>query len=188
MNVSRLLLTTKLRSELHISSSSVINTPGLNNMNLFNTAAVLLAVGIINDYDILTSCALQFPSPEISRRSAITSIATASSAAAVSGSLPLISLANESVGGPSVVLNSNNKKHFPLASFGLQVYGDDTAYKLTLTALEAGYRNFFASVLAGNQKGFAKVSLSQCVTRWILLVSILIHINSQGYQSLRYIT
>ena len=57
-----------------------------------------------------------------------------------------------------VTLNSKNKKPFPLASFGLQVYNDDTAYKLTLTALEVGYRNFFASVLAGNQKGFAKVS------------------------------
>ena len=57
-----------------------------------------------------------------------------------------------------MVLNSNNKKTFPLASFGLQIYDDETAYKLTLTALEAGYRNFFASVLAGNQKGFARVS------------------------------
>lgn len=45
---------------------------------------------------------------------------------------------------------------FPLASFGLQIYNDDMAYRLTLTALECGYRNFFASVLAGNQKGFAK--------------------------------
>jgi 2,5-diketo-D-gluconate reductase A len=45
---------------------------------------------------------------------------------------------------------------FPLASFGLQIYNDDMAYRLTMTALECGYRNFFASVLAGNQKGFAK--------------------------------
>jgi diketogulonate reductase-like aldo/keto reductase len=30
------------------------------------------------------------------------------------------------------------------------------AYKLTLLALEAGFRNFFASVLANNQKGFAR--------------------------------
>ena len=37
-----------------------------------------------------------------------------------------------------------------------RIYDDNTAYKLTLTALECGYRNFFASVLAGNQKGFAK--------------------------------
>ena len=45
---------------------------------------------------------------------------------------------------------------FPLASFGLQIYSDDTAYQLTRLALEVGYRNFFASVLAGNQKGFAR--------------------------------
>jgi len=46
-------------------------------------------------------------------------------------------------------------KPFPLASFGLQVYDDETARKLTLLALQVGYRNFFASVLAGNQRGFA---------------------------------
>lgn len=45
---------------------------------------------------------------------------------------------------------------FPLASFGLQIYDDEVAYKLTLTALEVGYRNFFASVLARNQRGFAR--------------------------------
>lgn len=38
----------------------------------------------------------------------------------------------------------------------LQIYDNDTARKLTLIALEAGVRNFFASVLAGNQKGFAQ--------------------------------
>lgn len=64
-----------------------------------------------------------------------------------------------------VTLNSNNKKVFPLASFGLQVYDDDTAYRLTLTALEVGYRNFFASVLAGNQKGFAKAVKASGVPR-----------------------
>lgn len=51
---------------------------------------------------------------------------------------------------------ASSSKPFPLASFGLQIYDNDQAYKLTLTALEVGYRNFFASVLAGNQKGFAR--------------------------------
>ena len=37
-------------------------------------------------------------------------------------------------------------------SFGLQVYDDDTAEKLTTLALEAGIRNYFSSVLAGNQQ------------------------------------
>ena len=66
-------------------------------------------------------------------------------------------MANAANAITEVTLNNNNKKKFPLASFGLQVYDDDTAYRLTLTALEVGYRNFFASVLADNQKGFAKV-------------------------------
>jgi diketogulonate reductase-like aldo/keto reductase len=45
---------------------------------------------------------------------------------------------------------------FALCSFGLQIYDNDTACRLTKLALEVGYRNFFASVLAGNQRGFAK--------------------------------
>lgn len=53
-------------------------------------------------------------------------------------------------------LKLNTGVNFPTASFGLQVYDDDLGEKLTLIALEAGYRNFFASVLARNQKGFAK--------------------------------
>jgi hypothetical protein len=50
-----------------------------------------------------------------------------------------------------VLLNDDKKTKFPLVSFGLQIYDDETAYKLTLLALEVGYRNFFASVLANNQ-------------------------------------
>jgi hypothetical protein len=122
-------------------------------MNLIKASLALLSIGIGST---ITS-ALHLPPSEVSRRSVISSIASASSAALVSGSIPSYALAAEATGGPSVLLNSNNKKQFPLASFGLQIYNDETAYKLTLTALEAGYRNFFASVLAGNQKGFAKV-------------------------------
>jgi len=58
------------------------------------------------------------------------------------------------VGGDRAVLRGGLK--FPKASFGLQVYDDSTAERLTQLALEVGYRNFFASVLAGNQKGFAR--------------------------------
>ena len=50
----------------------------------------------------------------------------------------------------------NTGAAFPTASFGLQVYDDSTAQRLTSLALEVGYRNFFASVLAGNQRGFAR--------------------------------
>jgi hypothetical protein len=142
-------------------------------MNLFNAAIVVfVAVNNLNESIQLIS-ALQLPSSEISRRSAITTITTASSAAVVTGSMPSICVAKGSVGGPSVVLNSNNKKHFPLASFGLQIYNDDTAYKLTLTALEVGYRNFFASVLAGNQKGFAKVRGCHLINLSIYQVKVL---------------
>jgi len=53
----------------------------------------------------------------------------------------------------------------PLVSFGLQIYDDARAYQLTLTALECGYRNFFASVLAGNQRGFARAVRDSGVPR-----------------------
>lgn len=59
---------------------------------------------------------------------------------------------------------------FPLASFGLQVYDDEMARKLTLVALEAGYRNFFASVLAGNQRGFARAVQESGVPRSELFI------------------
>jgi diketogulonate reductase-like aldo/keto reductase len=64
------------------------------------------------------------------------------------------SSANNSI-QPIATLSDGVTK-FPLASFGLQIYSDEKAYELTLLALQVGYRNFFASVLAGNQKGFAR--------------------------------
>merc|ERR1711871_246997 len=57
-------------------------------------------------------------------------------------------------GSDPSVSRLNNGMVFPKVSFGLQVYDDKTASKYTALALEAGVRNFFASVLAGNQKGF----------------------------------
>ena len=45
---------------------------------------------------------------------------------------------------------------FPLASFGLQFYDDATAERLTLMAIEAGFRNFFVQSAAHNQRGFAR--------------------------------
>ena len=91
----------------------------------------------------------------LSRRSAVSLLVTAPPAA-VFASVTADAAKADLVG--QVQLNSKNKKTFPLASFGLQIYDDDTAFRLTLMALEVGYRNFFASVLAGNQKGFARVS------------------------------
>jgi diketogulonate reductase-like aldo/keto reductase len=69
-----------------------------------------------------------------------------------------------------VLLNDDKKTKFPLVSFGLQIYDDETAYKLTLLALEVGYRNFFASVLANNQRGFAKAIRDSQVPRSDLFI------------------
>jgi diketogulonate reductase-like aldo/keto reductase len=93
-----------------------------------------------------------------SRRQALSTIASTSLL-----TLPQPSLAT-TTGGTSIKVPSVNlstpsslpSKPFQLASFGLQIYDNEAAYRLTTTALEAGYRNFFASVLAGNQKGFAQ--------------------------------
>ncbi len=103
----------------------------------------------------------------INRRQAINTIAASSLLTnGLSSSFPLPAYADDvSIPiplAPTITLPTPSAvkvplvKQFPLASFGLQIYDNDTAYKLTLTALKAGYRNFFASVLAGNQKGFAK--------------------------------
>ena len=59
---------------------------------------------------------------------------------------------------------------FQLASFGLQVYDDERARQYTLQALEAGYRNFFASVLAQNQRGFARAIKESGVPRSELFI------------------
>merc|ERR1740121_2615021 len=57
-----------------------------------------------------------------------------------------------------------------MVSFGLQVYGDGEAEKLTTIALEAGYRNFFSSVLAQNQKGFARAIKKSGIPREELFI------------------
>jgi diketogulonate reductase-like aldo/keto reductase len=57
-------------------------------------------------------------------------------------------------GGNTATLN--NGLAFQKVSFGLQVYDDTHAEQYTALALQAGVRNFFASVLAGNQIGFGQ--------------------------------
>jgi hypothetical protein len=87
------------------------------------------------------------------RYSAGSVLAAAASAPLVAGAAQgrdLPSLAVKAPEGDSINLANGGGK-FPLMSFGLQVYDDETARKLTLVALEAGVRNFFSSVLAGNQ-------------------------------------
>lgn len=84
--------------------------------------------------------------------------------------LPSNSFAAEAGTSINPVATLSDGTKFPLASFGLQIYNDDTAYKLTLTALEVGYRNFFASVLAGNQRGFAKAVKDSGIPREELFI------------------
>ena len=77
-----------------------------------------------------------------------------SSVGTIVGGLLLPTHTHAEVTSISPVVTLSDGTPFPLCSFGLQIYDNDTAYRLTRTALEVGYRNFFASVLAGNQKGF----------------------------------
>lgn len=134
---------------------------------MVKTALVLLLMPAIASALHLPS--YKIPSNEISRRSAVSTLVTSSTSAVASTGAVLMPAvaANTLVDsvGQVVTLNSKNSKAFPLASFGLQVYNDDTAYRLTLTALEVGYRNFFASVLAGNQVGFAKAVKASGIPR-----------------------
>jgi len=86
----------------------------------------------------------------VDRRSLMQGVGALAAAAPV----PPAFAAVGATGGPAVALSDGSK--FPVASFGLQVYDDDKAQKYTELALACGYRNFFASVLAGNQKGFGR--------------------------------
>lgn len=63
------------------------------------------------------------------------------------------------------IVKLNDGLMFPSASFGLQVYDDPTAKSYTLLAIQAGFRNFFSSVLAGNQNGFGQAIAASPVPR-----------------------
>lgn len=53
----------------------------------------------------------------------------------------------------------------PAATFGIQIYDDEAARRFTLQAIEAGFRSFFTSPEAGNQRGFAKALRESGVPR-----------------------
>lgn len=80
----------------------------------------------------------------------------------------------------------NNGLLFPKASFGPQVYmfnGDQTCRELTRAAIDTGYRNFFSSVLARNQRGFAQgVKDSGIKREEIFICGSVNTINSQGFE------
>ena len=78
----------------------------------------------------------------------------------------------------------NTGVNFPYSSFGLQVYDDSAGEKLTRIALDTGYRNFFASVLAGNQRGFAKAVKASGVPREdIFICGSVLSNRAQGYDA-----
>jgi diketogulonate reductase-like aldo/keto reductase len=122
----------------------------------------------------------------ISRRDAIGSLTTTTAgimipssfinSRAVAAEDPLVS-SSSSMAVANVVPSSGivplpgTSIDFPLASFGLQIYSDSVAYERTMLALEAGFRNFFASVLAGNQRGFARAIRDSGIPRNQLFIS-----------------
>ncbi|KAJ1459132.1 NADP-dependent oxidoreductase domain-containing protein [Pelagophyceae sp. CCMP2097] len=81
-------------------------------------------------------------------------------AAAVAANVPAALAAPQAT---SAVLRDGST--FPLVSFGFQVYGDEEAKQYATMALDTGYRNFFASVLAGNERGFTKALKASKIDR-----------------------
>jgi 2,5-diketo-D-gluconate reductase A len=59
----------------------------------------------------------------------------------------------------------------PLATFGIQIYDDATAYACTTRALQAGFRSFFTSPEAGNQRGFARAIHDSQIAREQLFIA-----------------
>lgn len=130
-------------------ASAKLKTDGNNSNSMSRRDAIFSTTTTM----AATASSLIFLQPSSSRAEDIGSGSGSESSEAASTSKNSVQLNSQSCSSSS---SSSSSKPFPLASFGLQIYDDEKAYKLTLTALEAGYRNFFASVLAGNQKGFAR--------------------------------
>ncbi|KAG7345498.1 aldo/keto reductase family protein [Nitzschia inconspicua] len=115
--------------------------------------------------EALSSSSPSSPINHFNRRQAIQQQSAAVATFGAGLILPSHVVAETTAAAISPIATLSDGSKFPLVSFGLQIYDDSTAYKLTLTALECGYRNFFASVLAGNQKGFAKAIKDSGVPR-----------------------
>lgn len=117
------------------------------------------------------ACSCDGLTPSVNRREAMQTAASLALGTASSGLIlpisPSVAVSGTSI-QPVATLSDGTK--FPLASFGLQIYSDETAYELTLTALKVGYRNYFASVLAGNQKGFARAVKDSGIPREELFI------------------
>lgn len=113
----------------------------------------------------------------MNRRQALqqSTAAISSSRLAFTSSFPSAAAAAAAIASPTTSSTtttdlSDTGVIFPLVAFGLQIYDDATAYRLTSTALEVGYRNFFASALTGNVKGFSRAIRDSQVPRSELFV------------------
>lgn len=145
----------------------------------------ILVVATMIAMNMMSTCAL---APPVDRRQAIqqgVALGTLSSGLILPTAQSWAS--TDEIIQPIATLSDGTK--FPLASFGLQIYSDDTAYKLTLTALEVGYRNFFASVLAGNQKGFARAVKDSGIPREELFIcGSVVSNRADGYEDAKKAT
>lgn len=74
-------------------------------------------------------------------------------------------------GGGAASVGLATDPTFPAATFGVQIYDDETARALTRLALEAGFRSFFASIESGNQRGFAAAIRESGIARSELFVA-----------------
>ena len=119
----------------------------------------------------LLSCALQPQRVSLHRRDAV-GLGLGLAAPAVAWPLAAPAVATSTVAASTYASSTKlaDGLVFPLASFGLQIYDDATAEQLTLRALEAGFRNFFASALAQNQRGFARGVRASGIARDELLI------------------
>lgn len=124
---------------------------------------VIFALWLFGSTPFVTALSLQH-SNGLNRRDALTTATCTAGGLLLPATLPAAAASLENT------VNLQGGTSFPLVSFGLQIYDDETAYKLTLTALEVGYRNFFASVLARNQKGFARAVRDSNIARKDLFI------------------
>ena len=89
----------------------------------------------------------------------------------------------------TVLLTDKTPVTFPLVAFGLQIYDDATAYRLTTTALEVGYRNFFASALTGNVRGFSRaIRDSQIPRSELFICGSVVSNRAVGFDAARHVT
>lgn len=72
----------------------------------------------------------------------------------------------------------------PLCSFGTQIYDDETAFRLTRNALEAGVRSFYASIESGNQRGFARAIRESAIPRdQLFIAGSVVTDNAPGFRA-----